>query len=235
MKFSRILLATLVFTALSACMSHEAAAASDNVIGYTYSGGTKTAIYLQSPDKSDGNDIKSVSIDELIRRAGNNDVEAVHILGMRYIDGNGVERDKDLGFSMVKKAADQGYAPAECDLGFLYYVGRGTNVDFKKAFELFSRAADKGHAVAQNNVGAMYNNGIYVHKSITKAISWYKKAARQGNITAQRNLGELFETGDEGIQKNPSEAAKWYRMAAEQGDEKSIKALSRLNIGPKSR
>ncbi|MBQ9628739.1 MAG: sel1 repeat family protein, partial [Synergistaceae bacterium] len=171
-------------------------------------------------------------IANLTRRAEENDPEALHILGMRYVEGNGVKHNKRLGFRMVKQAADMGYAPAECDVGYLYSKGRGTNVDRKLALEYFIKAAEKGEATAQNNLGAMYHNGEYVRQNFTKAFHWYKKAAEQGSTIAQQNLGKMYEFG-QGIQKNPKEAVKWYQKAAEKGDEYSIKALKRLGLGPK--
>ncbi len=234
MKCSRVL-AAVVFVVVSACMAFGEGETTNSIVVITYSGGKATVISPTpiSPNEVDGKK-KNYTIPELRDMADKNDPEGLHLLGMRYANGDGVRRNKDLGFSMVEKAADMGYIPAVCDLGYLYYAGRGTTRNLEKAFELFMKAANENHPFAQNNVGAMYENGEYVHKNIKEAINWYTKAAMQGNIIAQRNLGAIYEEG-KGIQKNPTEAAKWYKMAADQGDAESKKALGRLNTGPKPR
>ena len=51
-------------------------------------------------------------------------VEAIHMLGLSYILGLGVEKDINKAMSLVQKAADLGSLEATCFLGDAYYYGK---------------------------------------------------------------------------------------------------------------
>jgi len=50
-----------------------------------------------------------------------NCVEAYRHLAMLYANGQGVERDYAEAANWVRKAAEQGYAPAQACLGIMYW------------------------------------------------------------------------------------------------------------------
>ena len=63
-----------------------------------------------------------------------------------------------------RKAADQGFAPAQYNLGLIYANGRGVPVDYAEAFKWFTGAADKEFALAQSKIGIMYQSGYGVQQ-----------------------------------------------------------------------
>ena len=124
-----------------------------------------------------------------------------------------------------RKAAEQGFALAQCFLGVCYEKGQGVPQNYTEAVKWYRKAAEQGNARAQNNLGVCYEKGQGVPQNYTEAVKWYRKAAEQGNAIAQNNLGVCYYNG-EGVPKNYSEAVKWYRKAAEQGN-----AQAQFNLG----
>jgi TPR repeat protein len=119
-----------------------------------------------------------------------------------------------------RKAADQGYGPAQFNLGDMYddprfYRGLVPQ-DYIEAAKWYRRAAEQGFAPAQCNLGVMHDKGKGVSQDYAEAVKWYRKAAEQNNRSAQFNLGLKYTQG-QGVPKDNIEAARWYRIAAEAG------------------
>ena len=71
-------------------------------------------------------------------------------LGVFYTNSFGVvEQDYKKAFSWFKKAADQGYEPAQYNVGGFYAMGRGVKQDVAKAIPYLQAAAAQGHAKAK--------------------------------------------------------------------------------------
>lgn len=113
-------------------------------------------------------------------------------LGIMYTKSRGVEHDDAKAVEWLRKAAEQGYARAQCNLGAMYANGIGVKTDYMQAFEWFLKAAGQGHARAQYYLGGMYENGADgVPQDSAKAIYWYRKSAEQGNGYAKEALERL--------------------------------------------
>lgn len=125
--------------------------------------------------------------------------------------------DDKKALSWFKKAAEQGYIPAEYRLGKMYLDGNGVIQDFKQGYDWLLKAAEQGYAEAQFELGGMYNVGKGVPKDSAKAAIWFQKSAEQGNAEAQLLIGLMYRHGD-GVPKNYVKAAIWFQKLAEQGD-----------------
>jgi len=133
-----------------------------------------------------------------------------------YRDGRGVAQDNASAIKWFRKAAEQGFAEAQCDLGFAYSIGRGVTKDDAEAVLWYRKAAEQGNALCQDNLGVMSRDGRGVAKDDAEAVVWFRKSAEHGNARGQTNLGFMYASG-RGIAKNDAEAVRWYRKAAEQG------------------
>ena len=142
--------------------------------------------------------------------AQNDDLHAQLVLA--FVEENSPEK----AFGMIKKVAEQGYAPAQNALADRYYDGKGTPKDPQQAFVWYQKSAEQGYAYAQNNLGICYQQGIGTPKDPQQAFVWYQKAAEQGDASAQSNLGICYQQGI-GTPKDPQQAFVWYQKAAEQG------------------
>ncbi len=85
-----------------------------------------------------------------------------------YDNGQGVPQDYAMAVKWSRKAADQGYAPAQYALALMYGDGQGVPKDY---------AADQGYAKAQNNLGVMYEDGRGVTQDYVQAHMWYNLVA----------------------------------------------------------
>jgi len=125
-------------------------------------------------------------------------------------------RDYAKAMHWYRKAADQGDAPAQCNLGLMYSKGTGVAQDYNEAMQWYHKAADQGDADAQHNLGFMYLKGRGVTQNYDEAIQWYRKAVDQGCAGAQCSLGDMYCEG-KGVAQNSKKAVQWYNKAANQG------------------
>jgi TIR domain/Sel1 repeat len=142
--------------------------------------------------------------------------------GDKYYFGEGVPQDYAQALSWYRKAAEQGNAPAQCNLGIMYQKGQGVPQDYAQAVSWYRKAAEQGNAPAQNGLGIMYEAGHGVPQDYAQAVSWYRKAAEQGDAAAQFNLGVMYEAGL-GVSQNYVQAYKWYSLAVSRFAESEIK------------
>ena len=92
---------------------------------------------------------------ELLKRAKAGNAEAQHELSMWYYMFKGEDGRKN-ALEWCTKAANQGYARAQCQLGNMYSGGEGVPQDYKMAIEWYTKAANQGNDLAINNLGVMY-------------------------------------------------------------------------------
>lgn len=162
-------------------------------------------------------DLGDLTFDELRKRAEMGDARYQNVLAFNYLFGAGKDSAKSLLW--YRKAADQGYAPAQFNLGWMFesnYLSDSER-DYAEAAEWYRKAADQGFAPAQFNLGAMYDTGEGMPQDYGEAIKWYRKSADQGLAPAQFNLGLKYDKG-QGVARDFAQAIKWFRKAADQGN-----------------
>jgi TPR repeat protein len=142
---------------------------------------------------------------------------AAYDLGLMAEQGWVVKNDAVEAVRWYRKAADQGYLPAQVRLASMYAEGLGVVKDEDEAAGWFLKAADQGNSMAQANLGLMYAEGRGVAKDESEGARWLKRAAEQGNAVAQNPLGWMYQNG-RGVAKDEAEAVRWFRKAAEQGN-----------------
>jgi uncharacterized protein len=124
-------------------------------------------------------------LQNIIDTSNSNDSKLLYQLGEKYIKGDGVERNFEIGMDLIMKSAKYGYIDAQFSLGYIYlYVfnDEQNNKDlFLLAKEWFEKAANQGHIESQFFLGEIYNEGIIIEKDILKAKSWFRKSCNQGH------------------------------------------------------
>ena len=150
-------------------------------------------------------EMKNITGIELAKRIrkDNNRAEIVFITSHFEFVGEGYEVDalhylvkpisEDKLSQVLTKAAEKGFAKAQCDLGALYLFGKGVPVDAKKALSLYQKAAEQGNDVAMVSLGMMYYRGMGVSQNSEEAIKWWKKARKKGNENAILILKKILE------------------------------------------
>ena len=139
-------------------------------------------------------------------------------LGGLYITGHGVPKDSTQALMCYRKAADQGYASAECEIRTSYYnAGAQMPAYFPKAMTWFHKAAIQRFAPAEAWIGTLYLTGQGVHQNYAQALTWLRKAADQGLAAADVSIGFISYDGI-GVPEDYALSLAWFRKAAEKGD-----------------
>ncbi len=188
-------------------------------------------------------------LDSMREKAEQGDPESQHDLGFRFwfehlarelggvpeepsgFDEYGNHELAEEALKWFRKAAEQGYAPAEHNLGLMYDKGQGVPQDYQEALKWYRKAAEQGHAPGQFCLGLMYDEGQGVPQDYQEALKWYRKAAEQGDARAQNNLGVMYRLG-QGVPKDYVRAHMWLNLAASKlsGEERddTVKLRDRL-------
>jgi uncharacterized protein len=118
------------------------------------------------------------------------------LIGMMYLNGEGVEQDTKEALKWLLKASKQGHAEAQLHLGLGYYNdGNCSSLEMKKAFDWVLKAAEQGQGDAQVCLGFMYDEGLAVAKDEDKSIDWLIKAGENRHPKAIEILEDLAEQG----------------------------------------
>jgi TPR repeat protein len=94
-----------------------------------------------------------------------------------------------------RKAADDGYAPAQYNLALLCASGQGVDTNRAEALHLFLLAASRGAPRAMHAAGAALFLGRGVEADQSTAIAWFSKAAEAGDARALCCRGVLLLAG----------------------------------------
>jgi hypothetical protein len=155
---------------------------------------------------------------EALANGGN--AKAAVILGVKYLDGDGVSRSEQDAARWLERAAKAGEPVAQYRLGTLYQRGAGVVQDETKALHWYEAAANQGNRKAMHNLGVFYAEGRGTTQDYEKAASWFLRAANTGYLDSQFDLAVLYERGA-GVPQSLSDAYKWYAIAARHGDDVS--------------
>ena len=160
---------------------------------------------------------QTAEIDALKEKAEKGNKISQYNIGVKYLLGKDIAKDKVAAFKWFKKSAEQGFVLAQAQVGQCYNFGDGTPINYSEALKWYLKAAIKGNSNAQYNLGVMYDKGRGVTENDVEAVKLYRKAANQGKANAQYALGRMYIRG-EGIPEDKAEAFKWFSRSAEQGN-----------------
>jgi len=146
---------------------------------------------------------------------------AQYQMGLVYLNGWGVIKNKEKALEFIKQSAEQSYPEALFNLSTIYTDGELVEQDLKMAFTLMKKAADKSLPSAQFNLGVMYANGQGAPKDARRAAHWYELAAKQNFPLAQFNLALMYYEGI-GVKQSHEKSYLWNIIAAKSGYKQAI-------------
>jgi localization factor PodJL len=167
-------------------------------------------------------------LDRLTMLANAGNAKAELIVGLKYLDGDGVPADDKEGAKWLGRAAEAGEPVAQYRMGTLYERGRGVAADPAKAAHWYEAAANQGNRKAMHNLAVAYAGGSGAKKDFSEASRWFSRAANLGLSDSQFNLAVLYERGL-GVPQSLLNAYKWYAVAAAQGDTESKARLQAIS------
>ena len=170
------------------------------------------ALYMQNEEKFMQvedilNSVVRGILDYCEREAGQNNEQALFLLGVLYQSGIGVLQDTEKALKFYQKAAMKNHQDAMINL-YVYY--RDHSADETAAYWL-KKLAEQGVAGAQN----AYADALCKDKKLEEAVQWYEKAAKQGLAVAQTHLVECYVHGI-GVSVDYAVAKQWCEKAVAQ-------------------
>lgn len=171
-------------------------------------------------------------VKSIISKAEQGKATAQTILGIYYIDGLGVEKDKDKGLYWITKAAKQNLGNAQYLLGTLLIQDNDTEKDISKAIPWIKKSAEQEHVQALTSLALLYLEGEKISKDSSKAIDLFEQAARQ-NTECQYILGNIY-WDSKFIDSNKKLALQWYTTAAENNNINAQNVLGNIYLDEKS-
>ena len=121
----------------------------------------------------------------MLRAADVGHSAAQNNIGLSYLHGLGVEKDKKRAFVWFEKAAKQGLSYAQSELAMLYY--QQGNIEQAQKWWLI--AANLNDEYAQFNLASLFLE----QKKRKRAIYWFQQASKNKHPQAQAALEALKE------------------------------------------
>lgn len=170
---------------------------------------------------------KAYEIFYLLAKHG--DVKAQYNVGLMSIKGEGVAPDPKEALEWYKKAAKQGYGPAEFNIARYYHtLAENEPKILIRAKEWYEKAANNGVVAAQTNLGLLYIHGSEsIPKELDKGIGLLVKAADANDTKAQLNLGIIYGW-QEGVVHDKYKAHTYLKQALKNGEAEASGYLDRL-------
>ena len=152
--------------------------------------------------------------------------EALHLLGVVMLRGQGLKADPSEGAKLLEEAAYLGSAGAAAGLARLCRMGLGRPASDRDALYWYRIAGAKGHTASQREAGLMLRDGRGTRADNDEAARWLRAAAQGRDPQAQYELARLHQCrGWAGA--DPEEAARWLTEAALSG---VVEAQYRLGV-----
>lgn len=149
------------------------------------------------------------------------DLDSLDELGVKHLQGNGVEKNPEEAVRLFRTAADRGHAPAQHHLAYCHYYGNGINKDMDQALIWFKKAAERNYAPAQYVLATKaLDDGRRMINDPKQAFSLLMKSAAQNLHEAQYQLA-LHHYKGVGTAKDSNLGRIWMREAAGQGHVKA--------------
>lgn len=158
--------------------------------GYNYSKVT-LARYYYGKEREDYDEEKAFSL--FMSAAEDGVAEAMTFIGESYRHGeNGLEKDLDLAYDWLLKAAEKGNRDAkrELSMGMSWWaIMHGDS----EGFEWIKKTAERGYPAGIKNLADCYERGKEVEADYEKALELYEKAAELGDESANQVI-DLIKT-----------------------------------------
>ncbi|KAI8880317.1 HCP-like protein [Backusella circina FSU 941] len=133
-------------------------------------------------------------------------------IGLMYLDGHGVSKNKSEGMKWINKSVKNMDIDECYDFGIRLYCHINSGERFGLAFIFIKEAAERGYGLAQAFLGEMYHEGKGVQRNQDEALEWIRKSTRTMDPSECYQHGMKCYSGT-GVEKNYSIALLYLRAA----------------------
>lgn len=142
-------------------------------------------------------------------------------LGIKFRNGDGIEKNNELALKWITLAANDGLSDAQLYLGKFYLNDKPSYEEqnlpnYSEAMKWLMLASNSGNAEAAYRIGLIYKNGYGVNSSLATAQKYFLAAHNKGNFNASFELGWIYQTGIS-VSKSYLEASKYYTNSCVHG------------------
>jgi TPR repeat protein len=155
---------------------------------------------------------KEKALADLTAYANEGSVEAMHALGMLYLQGFSIETNYDLSRFFFEKASSLGYDRSSYNLAMIYRRGIGVEQNFETALYYLKEAAKFGNPQTLYGIGYFYYKGLGVEQSYSNAIKFFEIAASHQHAMAAYMLGLCYRNGY-GVERDIARGNLWLEEA----------------------
>lgn len=127
-----------------------------------------------------------------------------------------------------RKAADQGYAPAQARLGDIL----DKSEDNEEAVTWYRKAADQGDPAGLLGLGMMYGKGEGVQKDLVLARDHVRRAAEKDYLPAVIVMAEMYKNGGLGAVADPAQSEQWRAKAKQLAPKETAAAAAAATPAP---
>ena len=111
-------------------------------------------------------------------------------VGVLYVEGKGLPKDRGEAIFWFTKAARQGHLEAQYNLGHLLLEEQEDLSKIREGIDWWRKSAEGGFAIAQYNFGRALFYGIGLEQDRQGSKSWFERAAENDNTRAKEFLAE---------------------------------------------
>lgn len=132
---------------------------------------------------------------KLIERAGPYYPYAYTFLGLAYLNGEIVSKNKTKALAYLNKGKKAGDSEAILQLSNLYFYSDIVPQDIERALDLLSLAIEQGHPEAMLNKGILSLGSSFLPPNYPEAYRLFSKSDELHNFNATAFLGLMYEKG----------------------------------------
>lgn len=170
----------------------------------------------------------SKSTQQLIKKADQGDLAAIHQLIAIYGKGEIVAKDENKALYYAKQGAVLGDTQSKYMTGMiLLHRTDVSKPDIAEATKLLTEVAESGHAQTQATLGSYYLTGERLPKNIELGIKWTEAAAKQNHGLALNNLGWMYYKGT-GVKQDNQKAVEYLEKGVKQNNALAYANLATL-------
>lgn len=125
-------------------------------------------------------------------------VEKRHIpsmieLGLLYLNGTLVEKNKEKALSFLQMAKSLGSTEAEVRIAFASILEKNSEQNFSNEIKTLQKLSGEGSVFAQTVLAYCYEKGIGVNEDKAYAVKLYRNASQRGNQSAFNSLKRMYD------------------------------------------
>ncbi len=157
------------------------------------------------------------ALDHLRAAHAAGDPLASYVLGRQYLRYGLTDDERSMGFALLMRAKDRGFAEALSELGAFYLEAEGALRDPQRGLAYLEEAAARGNVSGQFSLGTVLGLGT-VAQDRPRAIALLRQASAAGHGIAPRNLGRVLAGGGDADPEDGPEAMRMFELGLARGD-----------------